>query len=240
VKVDIESVVTVSTAVSKNVEIIKPKHTVNHLYLTCFSLLLAMASAIQVGYILSCNGQVGFVLAQKLGWEQSSFFNNVVLSATLSPMGIAIGSLIGGIVADKISLRNLILVANAFGILFNFVNIQETTPTILLGRFFAGVAGGLMNFSFGKALNETVPQEHSSAYGMLVNAGICAGIFFAGVMGLIIPLEDINDPTSYEKMKNDQNWKIVWGVPILMGALSLILIPIFIKSLSLKNVIQTS
>lgn len=138
---------------------------------------------------------------------------------------------------SKISLRNLILVANGFGILSNLIKIQEYTPTILLGRFLVGLSGGLMNFCYGKALNETVPQEHSQTYGMLVNAGICGGIFLSGLMGLFIPLEDKNDSTSIEKMKNDQNWKIVWSIPIMMQVFSLVVVPVFFKSLSLKNVI---
>ena len=88
-----------------------------------------------------------------------------------------------------------------------------------------------MNFCYGKALNETVPLEYSSDYGMLVNAGICCGIFLSGAMGLIIPLESV------EQMKTDQNWKIVWSVTICMEVFSIVLISMFIKSLSLKSVI---
>ena len=48
---------------------IMPKYKVRHAYLIPFSILLAFASSIQVGYIVSENGQVGFVLAEKLDWE---------------------------------------------------------------------------------------------------------------------------------------------------------------------------
>jgi predicted MFS family arabinose efflux permease len=75
----------------------------------------------------------------------------------MAPMGLAFGSLLGGIVVNKFTLRNLMLLSNVLGILSNLVKIQESTPTVLCGRFFAGVSGGLMNFCFGKALNETVP-----------------------------------------------------------------------------------
>ena len=100
-----------------------------------------------------------------------------------------------------------------------------------MGRFLAGLFVGIMNFCYGKALNETVPLECSSAYGMLVNSGICCGIFLSGTMGLIIPLE------SLEELKTDQNWKIVWGVTIFMEAFSIVFVSLFIKSLSLKSVI---
>jgi hypothetical protein len=38
---------------------------------------------------------------------------------------------------------------------------------------------------------------------MLVNAGICFGILWSNLMGLIIPIEDVKDPSSIERMKND-------------------------------------
>jgi predicted MFS family arabinose efflux permease len=75
----------------------------------------------------------------------------------MAPMGLAFGSLLGGIVVNKFSLKNLMLLSNLLGILSNLIKIQESTPTVLLGRLFSGVSGGLMNFCFGKALNETVP-----------------------------------------------------------------------------------
>ena len=72
---------------------------------------------------------------------------------------------------------------------------------------------------------------------MLVNAAICGGIFFSGLMGLIIPLEDTADPTSIDRMKADQNWKIVWGISIVLEVFSIVAVLILIKSLSLKNLI---
>ena len=148
---------TVSTAVSKSIVVIKPKHTVNHFYLSMFALILSIASSIQVGFILAENGQIGFILAQKLGWEQTSFFNNIVLATTVASAGLAIGSQLGGVIGDRITLRNLMLLSNVLGIFANLIKIQEFTATILLGRFLIGVFGGLMNFCYGKALNETVP-----------------------------------------------------------------------------------
>jgi len=75
---------------------------------------------------------------------------------------------------------------------------------------------------------------------MLVNAGICAGIFFSGLTGLFIPLNDSSDPKNIEKLNSDQNWRIVWAIPIFMEIFSLVTIPVFFKSLSLKDAIQNS
>jgi MFS family permease len=180
------------------------------------------------------------VLAQKLGWEQHGLFNNVVLTTIMGPIGIALGSLVSGFVSTKMSLKNMLLLSNFLAIFANVIKIQEFTSTILLGRFLFGLCAGLMNFCFGKALNETIPQEFSQKYGMLVNAGICFGIFVSNLMGLFIPIENSNDPLSLEKMQKDQNWRIVFGTSIFLEVFSLVAIPVMIKEMSLKNLLQTS
>ena len=158
----------------------------------------------------------------------------------MAPIGVAVGSILSGYVAEKMSLKKMLMLSNFLAIFANIIKIQEHTVTILLGRFLFGVCGGLMNFCFGKALNETIPQEYSQRYGMLVNAGICFGIFVSNLMGLIIPMEDLNDPLSFEKLKLDQNWKIVFAIPIFLEVFSLLALPVFIEALSLTNVLQTS
>ena len=125
--------------------------------------------------------------------------------------------------------------ANAIAIVANVVKIQENTVCIMAGRFFFGVCGGLMNFCFSKALNETVPQENSQAYGMLVNAGMCFGIFASNLLGMMVPLEE-----GPEAMEQDQSWRLVFGAPIACEILALVLIPLFVEALSLKNALQTS
>jgi hypothetical protein len=66
--VDVESRASTDILIN-NLQLIKPRHRVSHLYLSFFAGILSLASATQVGYGISENGQIGFVLAQKLGWN---------------------------------------------------------------------------------------------------------------------------------------------------------------------------
>lgn len=75
----------------------------------------------------------------------------------MASIGLAVGSLLSGFVADKMKLINMLMLANFLGVISNIIKIQEFTATILIGRFLFGVCAGLMTFCFGKALSDTVP-----------------------------------------------------------------------------------
>ena len=56
---------------------------------------------------------------------------------------------------------------------------------------------------FSKALNDYIPASVVQSYSILVNAGICLGFFISNLLGLLVPVEDANDPNTYEKLQND-------------------------------------
>lgn len=171
------------------------------------------------------NGQVGFVLAEKLGWQKTGLLTNASLLTVIAPVGIAVGSSVAGKAAEKVGgIRNLLLLANSVAILANLLKLFMTLPTILIGRLVFGISTGLMNFSFNKALNDSVPASQASKYGLLVNSGICLGLFAAGVCSLIVPIEDPQDPTSLLALREDQNWRIVYSVPIAVEVVCLLLL----------------
>jgi hypothetical protein len=47
---------------------------------------------------------------------------------------------------------------------------------------------------------------------MLVNGGICFGIFFSNFLGILLP--DL-DKDSADVIRQDQYWRIVYGFPII-------------------------
>lgn len=57
-------------------------------------MILLMASAFQAGYAEGENGQVGFILREKFGWERKSksFIDLTTLSTVMGPIGLAVGS----------------------------------------------------------------------------------------------------------------------------------------------------
>lgn len=57
---------------------------------------MTMSSTFQAGLLLSETNMVGFVLAEKLGWNEdgTALFKNTTIT-TISCLGIAVGSFIG-------------------------------------------------------------------------------------------------------------------------------------------------
>lgn len=76
-------------------------------------------------------------------------------------------------------------------------------------------------------------------YGIVINAGICLGVFFSNFLALLVPLEVKNDPTSYEALKLDNNWRIVYGFPALVELFSLIILLCSVKHISLLDLVKT-
>lgn len=121
-----------------------PPCEINHRYLLYFSCTLSLFSTFSFGLAISEAGQVVYILAQKLGWEEETYFNPVVLCLVSGPLGIACGYLL----AVKLSVlvggpKRAFLLSNFIAIIMNVIKIIETTPTILIGRFGFGVCSGI-------------------------------------------------------------------------------------------------
>jgi hypothetical protein len=67
-----------------------PVYEVDHYYLMRFCLFLSFASSIQAGIAMCENGQVGYVLMEKLGWSKRDY----TICTLLGPAGIAVGSMV--------------------------------------------------------------------------------------------------------------------------------------------------
>ena len=76
--------------------------------------------------------------------------------------------------------------------------------------------------AFTIALNESVPGEFMQYYGMFIGGGYCTGIFLSNFVGIAVPLDEGNVDDG-QKMLNDQNWRLVFGLPILLQFISFIL-----------------
>ena len=140
------------------------------------------------------------------------------------------GSITGSKIGPKIGIYRMLLAVNGIAIFSNLIKVIETSTTIFVGRFLFAVCAGAANFCMSKAISETVPIKYEQRYGIFVNSGIQTGTFMTSVFGVFLPRFD----SGTEAFKNDQIWRIVWLVPIIFEVISLILIPIFFKHLSLK------
>ena len=64
---------------------------------------------------------------------------------------------------------------------------------------------------FSKAMDNYIPASTVQKYSILLNSGLCWGIFFSNFLGLLVPVEDADDPSSYQALKDDENWRVVYG-----------------------------
>ena len=64
--------------------------------MSLFTLVMTLSSTFQAGLLLSETNMVGFVLAEKLGWNEdgTALFKNTTIT-TISCFGMAIGSFVG-------------------------------------------------------------------------------------------------------------------------------------------------
>ena len=139
----------------------------------------------------------------------------------------------GGIIGPKVGIFRLLIAANGIAIFSNLIKVIETSTTIFVGRFMFSVCTGLGNFCMSKAISETVPNKFEQRYGIFYNSGLQFGILLTSIFGVFLPrIED------KQALKSDQVWRIIWLIPIAMESIALILIPIFYKHLSLKDLIQ--
>jgi MFS family permease len=104
--------------------------------------------------------------------------------------GLAIGSLIGGIITPKLGLKRTIIISNILGLFANFLKQILSTETIISGRLLFGIACGISTFCYVKTLNDTIPSEVMYLYGGLVNGCFTFGIFASNFLGMIIPLDN--------------------------------------------------
>ena len=107
------------TSIDKEKNLKEPQYEINHSYLVRFSLVLALSASIQSGIALSENGQIGYILAEKLGWEKT----DITKCTLLGPVGIALGSVMGGVIGPKVGIFRLLIAANGIAVFSNLIKV---------------------------------------------------------------------------------------------------------------------
>ena len=150
-----------------------------------------------MGWALAENGQVGFILREKFAWSAhiESFMT------ITGPIGVAIGSQIGGKFANRLGIRRVMIWSNIVAIVSGTLKIQTIQISLFVGRILYGICCGIQTLCLSQALNDNVPAEVIQYYGVLVNAGICMGIFASNFLAIIVPLEEVSNPESLEIMR---------------------------------------
>lgn len=219
----------------------------NHGYITFFTVTFLFGSTLQGGWALAECGQVSLVLDKKLNWgvfsrdkaedEKSAFLNNVTMITVLGHLGMSLGCYIGGMVLPKFGSRKVIIGANIIAIIFNIIKLIENTTALMIGRIMFGVTMGVSLVGLSRAINDTVPAQSQQIYGAFVNAGFGIGIFVSNLLGLLIPLDN-GKVGDVQKMIDDQNWRIVFGFPILLEIYTVLALIFVIKNESMIQLLQ--
>lgn len=217
----------------------------NHCYVMFFTITFLCGSTLQGGWAVAECGQVGLVLDKKLGWnaftdnkDEQRLLNNLTIVTVLVPLGFAIGSYAGGALLPRFGPRKLIIAVNVICLLFNILKLIESTAVIMLARLALGTALGVALVCLSKAINDTVPAQNAPQYGAFVNGGFGIGICLSNFMGLLIPLDN-GDEGDVQKMLDDQNWRLVFGFPILLNLYTVIVLVFFIKHESIIQLLQS-
>ena len=87
-------------------------------------MVFTIAGNLQGGWVLAENAQAGFILDKQLEWEaegSKAYINMITIVTIIGALGIAIGSLIGGIIVSKIGPWYSVLIANFLCIGANFI-----------------------------------------------------------------------------------------------------------------------
>ena len=117
---------------------------ITHKYMLPWALILAAASSCQTGWAIAENGQVGYILSEKLGWKENG--NEIALMTTctvLGALGLAFGTNLGGNIGSKYGLRKVLLIANFLNFFINILKQIENTYILFMGRFLFGLCCGV-------------------------------------------------------------------------------------------------
>lgn len=139
----------------------------------------------------------------------------MTIVTVLALLGLSVGSYFGGLMLPKFGSRKLILIANIVSLVFNILKLYLNTVTIMIARLVFGFCMGITCVCLSKAINDTVPAKDSAIYGAFVNAGFAIGITLSNCMGMLIPLDN-GEEGDIQKMKDDENWRLLFGVPIIL------------------------
>ena len=172
----------------------------------------------QCSFAIAGNGQTTNVFEAKFDWNKDDtiFYNTVISSQGM--IGLAVGSFGGGSLI-KIGRRKTAIIAHIIAICASSICMYDSVFMLSLGRFVLGISAGLANMVYGKSITENFPEKLASWLAMLLNAGICCGIFVALLMGGLLP-----DPEDKEANKSDENWRLIYAAPGIIGVVELILI----------------
>ena len=193
------------------------KLTVNMPYVIAYTTVYGIGT-FQCAWCISGNSQTTKVFEAKLGWDKDEtiLYNTIISSSAI--IGLAIGCIFGGGLLTR-GRRKMAFYAHLIAIIASGICMFDTVLFLTLGRFVLGFAAGICNLIYSKSITENFPEKLAATLAMMCNASICIGIFTCFVLGGILP-----DPDDLEANKDDQLWRVIYGMPAAIGVFSILIL----------------
>lgn len=144
------------------------------------------------------------------------------VSVSMFPFGGLIGSLMVGILVNKLGRKGTLLLNNVFSIvpaiLMGSSAVAKSFEMIILSRLLVGICAGLSSNVVPMYLGELAPKNLRGALGVVPQLFITVGILVAQIFGL------------RSLLATEGGWPILLGVTGIPAALQLLLLPFFPES----------
>eukprot|EP00347_Sterkiella_histriomuscorum_P013922 403362843 len=211
----------------------QPNFKVNLRFLIGYILVSALG-LFQLGYILSENNQVSVIFDVQFNLKNQSernFYHTMIGSSAV--LGAVIGSLFGGKIITQFGRRKAMIYCNIFAAFFVMICMYENFYTICLGRLLYGFCGGIFQVALPRIIDETVPFQYQSTFGVVSPLVFNGGQMLGIVMGAGLPSSD--DINAEQKT---QFWRIIYGLPWIFQFITLVSYLVYFKYESIKYLID--
>jgi len=142
------------------------------------SVFTACTGALAFGYHLAIVNGTLEAISGDLGFGHSATLQGLVVSSLLA--GAALGSLVGGVLADYAGRRKALLIASGPMLLGPMVSATSVAlDSMVLGRFITGAGVGLSSALVPLYIAEIAPPASRGMWGSLNQLMICIGILLA-------------------------------------------------------------
>jgi len=155
-------------------------------------------------------------MVAKFDWNEEESKLWISLIGNISVLGIALGSIFGGPVINRGRRRSMLAMTLVMSV-GTGLSLIRTIPTIMIGRFIQGLAGGVVNNAVAKSIFECTSTELYAVFGTATGTFMSIGSLVCLLLGLSLP----TDPEQYV---HDETWRLTYAFPILVVLVLVVLL----------------